>query len=93
MAWGFFNDGFRVQLGNKPATTIASHIAKDGHYYIHYDPSQCRSLPLRECKRFPITFCGPRTEGYGPGWKCRSSSAGRQDCGARVVRPQTERYD
>lgn len=42
---------YHVLDPNQPSTTIIAHLYKDGNRFIHYDPTQCRTITPREAAR------------------------------------------
>jgi DNA (cytosine-5)-methyltransferase 1 len=71
-----FHDRFKVVAPDKSFShTVVAHIHKDGHYYIHPDVSQNRSISVREAARiqsFPDDFYFESVKqetGKGPAFK------------------------
>ena len=66
---GPFADNFLFQIEGATGSSVVSHISKGRYYYIHPDPSQCRSFIAREAARLQTFldnyfFEGNRTQQY-----------------------------
>ncbi|WP_127849353.1 DNA cytosine methyltransferase [Lacticaseibacillus hulanensis] len=64
-----FTDRFKAIPFDGISQTVVAHIAKDGHYYIHPDARQNRSITVREAARiqtFPddFVFMRSRTDAF-----------------------------
>lgn len=69
----FLNRFNVVSWNDRVSSTVVAHIGKDGHYYIHPDITQNRSISIREAARiqtFPDSFKfeWPRTSAFKQIW-------------------------
>ena len=60
---------YHVLKKDLPSTTILAHLYKDGLRFIHYDPTQARSITVREAARLQsfdddFDFLGSQTDAF-----------------------------
>ncbi len=93
-----FLDRFKVVAADLPSSqTVVAHIAKDGHYYIHPDIRQNRSLTPREAARlqtFPDDYFFESVSGvpgYTPAF-CQIGNAVPVQLARRIARKLMESW-